>query len=73
MKNPFYVVETFHSTGAMDYPEWHKEGTYTTLQAALNKKAKMLALKEEDYDGRIVRAWRAKEVRIVEHTRKVVR
>ena len=72
MKNPFYVIETFHATSGWDMPEWHKVTTHATLKAALEKKTKMLAIKGKDYTGKPIQAWYAKEIRIVEHARKVV-
>ena len=73
MKNPFYVVETFHATSGWDYPDWHKESNHGTLNAALEKKSKMLKLTKEDYNGKAKPIWHAKNIRIVEHTKKVIR
>ena len=72
MKNPFYVVETFHAKSGWDMPEWHEEHTLKTLKRALDYKATLLAMRESDYGGKMIRTWRAKEVRVVEHSKKVV-
>lgn len=72
MKNPFYVLETYGAKSGWDYPEWNKVATLTTLKAARAKKAHMLANPEMFRDGTILHKWLAHEIRIVEHTKKVI-
>ena len=66
MKNtakPTYIVEVYASLSSMDYPEWHKETTCKTLEAA--RKARTNLLNTTD--------WLAREVRIVKTIREIVR
>ena len=58
-----YIVEVYASTSGMGYPEWLKEATHKTLEAARNKRTALLKTTD----------WTAKEIRIVECTRKVIR
>lgn len=58
-----YIVEVYASTSGMGYPEWLRETTHKTLEAARNKRITLLKTTD----------WNAREIRIVATTRKVVR
>ena len=72
MKNPFYVVETFHANSGWDMPEWHEEYTTKTLKRALAYKANLLAMRESDYGGKMIRTWRAKKCELLNTARRLL-
>ena len=63
MKNTTYTIEVYCSRSSWDYPEWHEGSAHTTLNAARKKKTYFI-----NKDG-----WTAREIRIVEIKRKVIR
>lgn len=63
MKTAYYIVETKYASYAGGYPEWHNNSVHNSLKAALARKAEILEIP----------GWRAKEIRIIECTRKVIR
>ena len=63
MKNTTYTVETFHATSGWDMPEWHHSTNHKSLEAARKKKTVLMDTK----------GFTAREIRIVECTRKVIR
>lgn len=73
MKNHCYTIELFYSRSSLDYPDWLKNSTHNSLKTALARKAYLLKLTDVNHEGKLVKRWRADEIRIVECTRKVIR